>query len=84
MQTQQLKISGMSCGGCADAIARSLKTIPGVHEVAVSFDSRLATVRFDERSVPSERLESAVRSAGYDIAAPDAQPEPRQGRCCCG
>jgi len=67
MKTETLKVTGMSCGGCAINVAGALKAVEGVNDAHVSLESREATVDFDDSRVSSEQLKSAIRHAGYGV-----------------
>lgn len=67
MKTETLKVTGMSCGGCAINVAGALKAIDGVNDAHVSLENREATVDFDESRTSTEQLKSAVRHAGYGV-----------------
>ncbi len=59
-----IRIDGMHCHKCEQAIQKSLAAQPGVHEVEVDFNSGQASVLYD-RGVPVKQLLDAVREAGY-------------------
>lgn len=63
--TIQLKIDGMHCSGCVNAVRRVLEASPSVTAVSVDLDAGRATV---EASAPVDptRLVAAVEDAGYD------------------
>jgi copper chaperone len=82
MQTVQLNVSGMTCGGCVGHVTRALTAVPGVDHVDVSLADNTASVKFDERNASVETLRTALRSAGYDTAPTPMQREPGGG--CCG
>ena len=44
MQTELLKVTGMTCGGCTSKVMHALKAIPGVADVKVSLSAGEATV----------------------------------------
>ena len=69
MQTERLKVTGMTCGGCAGNVTMALKGVNGVSDVNVSLAAGAATVKFDERLTSPEQLKSAVRRAGYGVDA---------------
>lgn len=84
MQTEILKVTGMSCGGCTGKVTRALKAITGVSDVHVLLATGEATVQYDERTVTPDHLKSAVEGAGYNVAsATTAQARQSKG-CCCG
>ena len=83
MQTELLKITGMTCGGCTSKVTHTLKAIPGVSEVEVSLSAGEATVQYDERLTSPDQLKSAVKGAGYGVdAANTAQSPQGKGGCC--
>ena len=83
MQTEQIQVTGMTCGGCTNNVTRALKAIPGVGDVNVSLAAGEATVQYDERRASPEQLKSAVKSAGYGVdAAKGAQSRSGKSGCC--
>jgi copper chaperone len=71
MQTQTLKVEGMSCSHCQMAVSRALRGVAGVHSAEVDLDRGLATVAFDPQIVDLARLATAVDDAGYTLVLPD-------------
>ncbi len=63
-----MRIKGMHCATCTGAVRESLEGVDGVLEANVNLATEKAVVRYDPRRVSQERLEGAVRSAGYDVA----------------
>jgi len=63
-----IKIDGMHCHKCEQAIRKVLAAQPGVHEVEVDFPSKQASVLFDPSAVTVKELTLAVGSAGYRVA----------------
>jgi len=84
MQTELLKVSGMTCGGCVSKVTQALKAVSGVGEVKVSLSAGEATVQFDERRTSPVQLRSAVKGAGYsaDATSPVHSHQSKGG--CCG
>ena len=64
MHEMNFKVEDMSCGHCVKAIEDALKTVPGVSEVEVSLEDKIATVRFQE-DLSSDAAMTAIRGAGY-------------------
>ncbi len=64
----KLKITGMSCSGCSDAVERVLSRLDGVHEVEISFDTGEAQVTH-EAGASLENMVGAVAKAGYSAEA---------------
>jgi copper chaperone CopZ len=84
MQTELLKVTGMTCGGCINNVTQALKAVSGVGDVAVSLSAGEATVQYDERLTSPEQLNSAVKGAGYGVNAANTVQEPRGKGGCCG
>ena len=88
MQTEILKVTGMTCGGCTSAVTRALVAVDGVHNVNVSFAGGEAKVDFDENMTSPEKLIAAVQEAGYgvneDIGVLRAEEKQIEGKsgCC--
>jgi len=64
--TNQFKVTGMSCDGCARGIASELKRVPGVVSADVTFSNKLAVVAYDTNRVSADGLKKAIVEAGYD------------------
>ena len=83
MQTELLKVTGMTCGGCISNVTKALKAINGVGDVKVSLAAGEATVQFNERLTSPEQLKSAVKGAGYGVDGTDvAHSHQSKGGCC--
>lgn len=85
MKTETLKVTGMSCDGCASSVTQALKGIAGVSDVQVSLATGEVTVQFDEQHASPGQLKSAVQRAGYgaDDGKSGCKPQGK-GSCCCG
>ena len=64
-QLAVIRIEGMHCHKCEQAIQKALSGYPGVREVEVDFNSGQASVLFDRGSVSVNELMDAVNAAGY-------------------
>lgn len=60
-----IKIEGMHCHKCEQAIQKAIQQNPGVHEVEVDFASGQASVLFDRTAASIGALMESVRVAGY-------------------
>jgi Cu+-exporting ATPase len=65
MKTEQLKLQGMSCAGCASAIERVLQKVEGVSQGNVNFALSQATVTYDQNTTNLSKIQQAVNNAGY-------------------
>ena len=83
MQTEHLKITGMTCGGCTSNVTHALEALSGVKEVEVSLSRAEATVQYDELLTSPDRLKSAVTGAGYGVEGSNPTDErSSKGGCC--
>ena len=65
METLQLQLRGMSCAGCARAIEKAIRSVPGVVESNVNFGVEQATVKYHSKVTSLEKIQRAVVEAGY-------------------
>ena len=84
MQTEHLKVTGMTCGGCTSNVTNALNAVKGVEDVAVSLSEGEAVVQYDERLTSPEQLKSAAKGAGYSVDAVEPNQKQRGRGCCCG
>jgi copper chaperone CopZ len=68
MAKHRLNIKGMTCEGCAAAVAEALRGVPGARSVQVRRAEDLAVV---EVSMAANALLEAVKCAGYTASLPD-------------
>lgn len=59
-----MKVSGMTCGGCARSAEARLAKIPGVKSAKVEFDSAEAKVEFDSKLTTPEKIVAAFNESG--------------------
>jgi len=64
-RTAKLDVSHMSCVTCPLTVKTALKKVPGVSEVAVSYETKQAVVTFDDARTDVETLRKATADAGY-------------------
>ena len=84
MQTEHLRVTGMTCGGCTSKVTHALEAISGVIDVEVSLTAGEATVQYDERRTSPDRLKVAIAEAGYGIAGTSAGDGQQSKGSCCG
>ena len=64
-QTFQAHAPDISCGGCANAIKRSLGSVPGVQTVDVDIPGKNVTVEYDTAQLNDSDLRARLEKAGY-------------------
>lgn len=60
-----IPLAGMTCASCAKAIEKSIKKLPGIHEVSVNFATEKAKVVYDSSQTRISAMKDAVTKAGY-------------------
>ena len=67
-------VSGMSCSACSAAIERAVGKLDGVSRCEVNLLANKMTVDYDETTLNSDTIISAVDHAGYHAWEHDASP----------
>ncbi|HLR77106.1 MAG TPA: heavy-metal-associated domain-containing protein [Balneolaceae bacterium] len=65
MKQQTIKISGMSCSGCAEMVAENLSQLDGVQNVNVVLDDNAAAVKYDPQKVNLNHFKETIELTGY-------------------
>ncbi|CAG5081484.1 Copper ion binding protein, CopZ [Thermobacillus xylanilyticus] len=60
-----LKVEGMSCGHCVNAVETAVKQAGAVGTVDLA--SGTVTIEYDENAVTLEQLKQAIEDQGYDV-----------------
>ena len=66
METVELKIEGMTCGGCVSSVTRTLQGVQGVQQVEVSLAEARARVTYDPAKTGPVEMKRAVERAGFE------------------
>jgi copper chaperone len=66
MRTVTLRIQGMSCAHCQQAVRQALTAVAGVERAEVSLAEGRAEVAYDPERATLEALLAAVRQEGYE------------------
>lgn len=86
VQTIKLKITGMTCAGCANHVSNALDKVEGVVDQEVEFPGDVATVKYDASKTNVQALIKAVEGAGYKASilkdAIDGIPHGKPGHVC--
>ena len=65
METNTLKLKGMSCAACVRNVEAAIRSVPGVSEVNVNFGAEQANVLYDPKRADLEQIQTAIVEAGY-------------------
>jgi copper chaperone CopZ len=65
--TLTLRVTGMTCGGCENAVKRAVAKLPGVAEVNASHQQQQVTVDFDEAQTTADSIKGRITALGYQV-----------------
>ncbi|SMF26514.1 mercuric ion binding protein [Tistlia consotensis] len=64
-RTVTLTVENMTCASCPYIVKKSMEAVPGVAQVAVSYETKTATVTFDDAKTSVDAIAGASASNGY-------------------
>lgn len=67
--TQTLTVTGMTCGGCENAVKRTVAKLEGVTEVTASHTQQQVGVTFDPEKVQIGAIVEKIKKLGYGVEA---------------
>lgn len=62
----ELKVEGMTCGGCAASVKRALQTLDANADVNVDLAGKIVKVN---TAAGLDEVKTAVEDAGYEVVA---------------
>lgn len=62
-----LTVTGMTCGGCENAVTRAVSGLNGVSKVAASHRDNRVTLSFDPSLVDRAAIAKRIQDAGYTV-----------------
>jgi copper ion binding protein len=62
-----IKIGGMHCAGCVNAIQGYVSGLPGVSKVEVNLANEKAALEYDQSKVKLDTIEKAIEEVGYKV-----------------
>ena len=68
MENKTLKVTGMSCNHCVNAVNNALGGIAGVADVAVSLKDGAVSFNYDPALASIEAIKAAITGEGFEIA----------------
>jgi copper chaperone CopZ len=71
----ELKVSGMTCGGCADMVKQRLVKLEGVKAATVDYKSGDVQVEFDAKKTTPEKIVAAFNDGSPGFKAQLAKPK---------
>jgi periplasmic mercuric ion binding protein len=64
-KTVKLKITGMTCAGCSNHVANTLKALDGVVEQKVEYPGDVATIKYNPAKTSVAVIIKAIEKIGY-------------------
>ncbi|MBT2690225.1 heavy-metal-associated domain-containing protein [Bacillus sp. ISL-47] len=68
MEKVALKVVGMTCGHCEEAVKNALMSVDGVASVSIAFHEEQVEVEYDPEKATEKNLINAVKDQGYGVA----------------
>ena len=62
-----LTVTGMTCGGCENAVKRAVSMLDGVSEVSASHSENRVTLSYDASKVDRTTIAKRIEDAGYTV-----------------
>ncbi|MDR0778779.1 MAG: copper ion binding protein [Methanomassiliicoccaceae archaeon] len=67
MERSVIKVEGMSCGHCANAVTKAVGTMPGVSNVTVDLKGRTVTAEYDAAVSSLDKIKGKIEDQGFDV-----------------
>ena len=72
----EIKVDGMTCGHCAEAVGKAIKNIDGVIDADVNLSSGTVKINTEYPELIYPAIDSAVSGAGYSCSLKDKAKSP--------
>lgn len=69
MEKLQIRVSGMTCGGCERSVQKALTSRQGVASAKADHAAGVVAVEFDPAVIARAGLEKAITEAGFQVTA---------------
>ncbi|MDR0876138.1 MAG: copper chaperone CopZ [Clostridiales Family XIII bacterium] len=69
MATSIIKVEGMSCEHCVNAVSGAVSAVDGVDSVDVDLAAGTATVTYDPDKTTLAQIGSEIEDQGFDVVA---------------
>ena len=63
-----LRIKGMHCATCVDAVKEAISSVEGVSDARVNLATEKASFTYDPKRVSMDAVEKAIKDSGYEVA----------------
>lgn len=62
-----IKVNGMSCSHCVNAVESSVGKLAGVSAVKVNLEDGEVTVEYDNQQTTLAQIKETIEDQGYDV-----------------
>ena len=62
-----LKVEGMTCTGCENAVKAGVETLDGIASVESSFEEGWTKVKYDKNATSQSDIEGKITDTGYEV-----------------
>lgn len=69
MEKIDIKVAGMTCGGCERSVQNALTSHKGVAAARADRNAGIVSVEFDPAVIGRPAIEKAIAEAGFKVAA---------------
>jgi len=69
MEKVELRVEGMTCGGCVKSIQNALNGRDGVSGATADLEAGTVSINFDPDVIQQGALKKAIVDAGFEVAA---------------
>ncbi|NLV86235.1 MAG: heavy-metal-associated domain-containing protein [Clostridiales bacterium] len=67
MEQAVLKVDGMSCNHCVNAVTKAVNALGGIEDVSVDLGGKTVAVKFDPSKSSLEAIKSAIDGQGFEV-----------------
>lgn len=67
LESMTLRVEGMSCSHCENAIKKALTALNGVESVLVDLKGKKVTVEFHQDKVDAGTIRGTIEDQGYEV-----------------
>ena len=68
IESVELTVTGMKCGGCENIVKTKLSAVNGVQTVSASSKDKRVTIEFDADKTQLAQLKQTIQAAGYTVS----------------
>ncbi len=68
-ETVHFRVTGMTCGGCENAVTRTLRAMRGVDEATASHKDERVDVTYDNQQLTVDDMRQRIASLGYTVTS---------------